>query len=83
MSAELGPLPEPEAFFYVDDSGRWVEARSGSDACSGMYTTDQMRVYTAAEVAKERERCIYLALEELGEGGENMCYRIVKRIQNG
>jgi hypothetical protein len=51
----LGPLPEP----YL--SAHASALILGPNVHESLFTSDQMRAYAAAEVAKERERCAKIA----------------------
>jgi hypothetical protein len=46
---KMPPLPEPEAFFSVDDFGKWRESRSGTP----MWTDDKVRAYARAYAAEQ------------------------------
>ena len=65
MSKDLGPLPEPPAFYryqYQSHYGPvWRSSAENWNGCpplasEGLYTADQMRAYAAEQVAAERER---------------------------
>ena len=73
VNDDLPPLPEEEIEAYWDaafDEGRRVATHDTKDGkaqetCQAL--KDAIRVYTAAAVARERERCAKVC-EELGEG---------------
>lgn len=79
MRADLPKMPEPEAYFGVNENGRWVEAPKHCDPAgyTPMWSYDHMRAFAQEAARQAMER-----IEPLRRAGamlSNCAFNLVQR----